>query len=287
MDNAEGSHHFDLYWEADGYTTPILTNVTSPLVYDAMDGESRQYRVRAVNGCDLFTNYASSAAVTDQAGADPTLPSNPLVVVTDLDSCSFTGVQAAWNPWPPGVTTEPGPNSTTCIGPATALPRPSSPTQSHRSLFSPRFQPHHLPGHRHQRLFPHGRLHGRHRGDGQTAPNFAGAMSVTDGNSCAASVVIIAWVDVNGDGPTGWTTADRGPSPGCTVSSGTAWRSPTLRFRTALPPLPTSRRRPTPPTRMSCRRLTWTVVTPPRRGHSGNRQRQRSADSSAGPDPGL
>ncbi|HPR63109.1 MAG TPA: hypothetical protein PK014_02715 [Thermoanaerobaculia bacterium] len=213
-DNGEGSRQFDLYWESDGYTTPIQTDVTSPLLYDAVDGESHQYRIRAVNGCELFVNYTASAETTDNVGDNPTLPADPQVAVVDLDDCSPTGLQISWNPVNPwgdngagtskydlywsrdGYTTPIVANATS---PVTYVPPDSTPS-TYRVIATN--------GCSLTATYTDGI-----GADTETAPNFAGVQSVIDSDGCAQSTLTISWLDVEGDGPEGWNDGGSGAGP--------------------------------------------------------------------------
>ena len=244
-DNGAGARRFDLYWEVDGYAAPILVNVVSPLLYDAADGVSHQYRVRAVNGCDLFTNYTVSAAVTDQVSAVPTLPANPQVIVNDLSACSLSGVQVSWNPvagWGDNGNGSRGydiywsrngyatPIAINATSPVTITPPDSAPA-TYRVVARNGCA----------RSSPYTDGIGA---DAQTAPAFAGVQSVSDGNMCGVSPVTIAWTDINGNDATGWNDGGLGAFPriyriyrngteiaGSPVPDGTA-------FITDQPPLP-------------------------------------------------
>lgn len=204
-DGGEGSRRFDLYWDADGFAAPIATDVTSPHLHDAPDGVARTYRVRATNGCDLATSSAASAAAIDAVGSNPTLPAIVDTVASDLASCSFSGIQVAWNAvasWGDGGAGSrrydlywsgdgyAAPLMTNVTSPVNLAPPDSG-----------------VYGYRVRAVNGCGLTTDYVAGSGadaQTAPAFAGAGSVSDPNLCAASALTITWTDINGDGASGW-----------------------------------------------------------------------------------
>ncbi|MEJ5165979.1 MAG: hypothetical protein WHV67_03000, partial [Thermoanaerobaculia bacterium] len=213
-DNGEGQRKFDLYWEVDNYITPILTDVTSPVIYDAVDGESHQYRIRATNGCNLYTNYTASSSVEDKVGTNPTLPANPQVVVVDLDNCSPTGVQISWDPvsawgdngagtrryeiyWSRDNFTNPVLLDAT--SPAVIVP-PDSNLTTYRVVA------------RNGCNLTSTYVDGSGV-DAESAPNFAGFTGGQDNDLCNASSITLFWNDIDEDGVEGWNDGGSGSFP--------------------------------------------------------------------------
>lgn len=211
-DDGSGSRGYDLYWDGDGFTTPLATGVTSPYRFDAPDGESHTYRIRAINGCNLGTNYGTSLGITDWVAAVPTLPADPTVRVTDLNGCSLSGVQIAWDPvgawgdngngtsrydlfWSDdGFAT---PIVTNATSPLTYIPG-NNLAYTYRIVATN--------GCSLNAIYTDGS--GADQSEG--SPNFAGIQSVTDGNKCIQSPLTITWTDLEGDGPEGWNDGGSG-----------------------------------------------------------------------------
>ncbi len=212
-DSSEGTRQYDLYWEVDSYATPIALNITSPYTYAVGDGAEHTYRIRATNGCSLYSDYDVSSSVADQESSAPVLPAISLVSVTDIDSCSFSGVQISWNPisdW--------GDNGhgTQLYNLYWSVDGFSAPVVSGATSPVVVYPPDSTSiGYRVEAVngCDDSVLYTDNSGsDGEVAPNFAGVQSATDTDGCALSPVTISWSAVLGDGPEGWN--DNGTGSG-------------------------------------------------------------------------
>jgi hypothetical protein len=210
-DAGEGSRGFDLFWDADGFAAPIATNVSSPVTYDAPDGVSRSYRIRATNGCGLSTNYSASSAAVDAIGQNPTLPSPGDTLVADLAACSFSGLQVAWSgiaAWGDGGA---GSRRYDLYWSGDGYASPLVANATSPTLVAPPDSA--LYGFRVRAINGCGLSADYAIGSGsdsQTAPAFAGVQTATDSNLCNASALTITWTDIDGAGPSGWNDGGSG-----------------------------------------------------------------------------
>lgn len=212
-DNGEGTRAFSLYYSADGYANPIANSITSPYLYDAVDGVSYQYRIRATNGCGDYKNYTESQAVADAVGDVPTLPTDKNLTVSDID-CSLTGVLIAWNP----VLSWNDNNEGTRRYDLYRSDNWSAPVL--QNVTSPlTYNPENSNSYSYRILAVNGCgmssafNDSAPVSDAQSAPNFTGVQYVQDTDGCSDSNILISWLDVEGDSESGWNDGGSGPNP--------------------------------------------------------------------------
>jgi len=211
-DDGEGTPRYDLYWDGDAYAAPIASDVNSPYVYDAPDGESHQYLIRAVNGCGDTADYDLSAVVADDTSTNPALPADPSTVVVDLIGCSLSGLEISWN------------DIADWGGNGTGTPRYDvywGDDGFTTPIFTDATAPVvHAPGdsgvHTYRVVAVNGCDLSSNYNDGagadlaDGAPGFLGVQSVTDGDLCTDSILTISWIDLDGDDAAGWNDGGAG-----------------------------------------------------------------------------
>lgn len=211
-DNGEGSRSYALFSSSNAYSTAIVDPVTSPYVYDAENGVSYQYMIKATNGCADVTSYNPSASVADGVGAVPTLPGDTTVTVSDID-CSLTGILFAWNPVASWNDNGEGARKYDLYSSINSYAAPVA-----ANITSPyTYQPGNSGSYTYRLAAANGcsmtslYTDAGPIADAQSAPAFAGVQGVADTDGCSDSTLTISWNDVEGDGVAGWNDGGSGP----------------------------------------------------------------------------